>query len=236
VTKQGGPLSPLKSTMTTSLGHRYLDDLARNSLDTLIIRSKHEAHSHPDLSQLSVTMVEATDDLYIFALTLQTLQSFCLEMERFQFAYRWLTQWAKTTAYRLGPSDSALETVSMPSITLQEGIHPHTVSWHDVPLRIGELEFLRCKVDDPVWRFEGARSIIENFKFLKFIVRGPITLLHKIIWQNIISCLRALLSIQPIKPGDTLTLDKIIASKIHHITGFPYNPNTNILTLPICMD
>jgi hypothetical protein len=41
------------------------------------------------------------------------------------------------------------------------------------------------------------------------------------------------LSIQPIKPGDALTLDKVIASKIHHITGFPYNPNTVILTLPL---
>jgi hypothetical protein len=42
-----------------------------------------------------------------------------------------------------------------------------------------------------------------------------------------------LLSIQPIKLGDALTLDKLIASKIHHITGFPYNPTTDILTLPI---
>lgn len=30
LTRQGEPLSPLKSTMTTSLGHRYLDDLAMN--------------------------------------------------------------------------------------------------------------------------------------------------------------------------------------------------------------
>ena len=28
LTKQGGTLSPLKSTMTTSLGHCYLDDLS----------------------------------------------------------------------------------------------------------------------------------------------------------------------------------------------------------------
>jgi hypothetical protein len=121
----------------------------------------------------------------------------------------------------------------MLSVTIQEGIHPHTVSWHDVPLRIGELEFLHCKVDDPVWRFEGAQSIIENFKFLKFTVQAPITLLRKIIWQNLISCLCVLLSIQPIKLSDVLTLDKVIASKIHHITGFPYNPNTVILTLPL---
>src|ERR1700676_2439996 len=81
VTKQGGPLSPLKLTMTTSLGHRYLNDLARNSPDTLTIRSKAEAHSPADSMELPVMMVEATDDSYIFALTLQTLGSFCLEME-----------------------------------------------------------------------------------------------------------------------------------------------------------
>ena len=154
-------------------------------------------------------------------------------MERFQFAYGWMTQWAKTSAYLLGPSVPIADTISMPSITLQDGVHPHTVTWHEVPIRIGELEFLRCKVDDPVWRFESARTIIENFKLPKFTIRAPITLLHKVIWQNLVSRIRALLSIQPIKPGDALSLDRMIASKIHHITGFPYNPNTEILTLPV---
>ena len=105
---------------------------------------------------LPVMMVEVTDDLYIFALTLQALRSFCLEMECFQFAYRWLTQWAKTSAYVLYPLGPTPEMVSMPSITNRDGVHPHTITWHDVPLRVGELEFLCCKVDDPVWHFEGA--------------------------------------------------------------------------------
>src|ERR1700683_5811414 len=121
----------------------------------------------------------------------------------------------------------------MPSITIQDGVHPYVVSNHDVTLRVGELEFLRCKVEDPAWRFESAKSIIENFKFPKFTVRAPITWLRKIVWQNLISSIRALLSIQPIKPGDALNLDKAITSKIHFMTGFPYNPNTEILTLPV---
>jgi hypothetical protein len=78
VTKQGGLLSPLKSTMTTSLGHHYLNDLARNSLDTLIVRSKYDSHSPVDSIQLPVTMVEATNDSYIFTLTLKALQLFFL--------------------------------------------------------------------------------------------------------------------------------------------------------------
>ena len=130
-------------------------------------------------------------------------------MEHFQFAYGWMTQWAKTYAYLLGPSILMSETVSMPSISLQDGVHPHTVTWHEVPIRIGELEFLGCKVDDPVWRFESARSIVESFKLPKFTIRAPITLLCKIIWQNLISRIWALLSIQPMKPGDALSLKYI---------------------------
>jgi hypothetical protein len=238
VTKQGGPMSLIKSTLTTSLGHRYLDDLAGSLSNTLFIRSKvrceeENLHTPDDSLQLPVTMVEATDDSYLFALTLQTLRKFCLEMERFQYAYGWQTQWVKTTAYVLCPSGSTPETVSIPSVTIQDGVHPYTVSNHDVPLRVGELKFLHCKVDDPVSRFEQARSVIENFKFPKFMVRAPITLLCKIVWQNLISRIHALLSIQPIKPSDALTLDKAIASKIHFMTGFPYNPNTEILTLPV---
>jgi hypothetical protein len=86
-------------------------------------------------------------------------------MECFQFTYGWMMQWAKTSAYLRGLSGPAPSTVSMPSIIVQDGVHPHTVTWHDVPLKIGELEFLQCKVDDPVWHFEGARSIIDNSDF-----------------------------------------------------------------------
>ena len=92
------------------------------------------------------------------------------------------------------------------------------------------MESLHCKVDDLTWHFEGAQSSVKNFKFPKFMIGAPITLLHKIIWQNLISCLQALFLIQHIEPGDALSLDKMIASKIHSITGFPY---TDIVTLPV---
>lgn len=71
VMKQGGPLSPLKSTMTTSLGHQWLDDLASESKHTLVIRTKSAVQNDPhltiDLKQLTVTMAEATDDSFLFA-------------------------------------------------------------------------------------------------------------------------------------------------------------------------
>ena len=52
VTKQGGPLSPLKSTLTTSLGHHWLNDMASGDPHALLI-STHQArrscpHTPPD--------------------------------------------------------------------------------------------------------------------------------------------------------------------------------------------
>ncbi|KAJ7687241.1 hypothetical protein B0H17DRAFT_939568, partial [Mycena rosella] len=100
VTKQGGPASPLKAIYTTSLGHRYLDDIAAQHVDSLVITTANALSADPhlpnDSSQVVVTMVEATDDSFIFAKSLHAAQSFCLHMEHFQFAYGWLTQWRKT--------------------------------------------------------------------------------------------------------------------------------------------
>src|SRR5882762_492695 len=153
LTKQGGPLSPIKSTLTTSLGHRYLDDLASTDRGALIMTSKankaNDFHTPDDRLQARITMVEATDDSYLFAISLTTLQRLCLEAERFQYAYGWLTQWTKTKAYVIYPDKDPPPTVTMPSITVAEGIHPWTISHHEVPLKASELKFLHAKVDDP---------------------------------------------------------------------------------------
>jgi hypothetical protein len=236
LTKQGGPLSPIKSTLTTSLGHRYLEDLASSDQGALVMTSKankaNDFHTPDDYLQARITMVEATDDSYIFATSLTTLQRLCLEAERFQYAYGWLTQWTKTRAYVIYPGEDSPLTVTMPSITVAEGIHPWTISQHEVPLKAGELEFLRAKVDDPGWRYQGLKEFIESYKFPKLTMRTPITLLRKITAQCIVARCRALISIQPIKNSDALLLDKQIAGKVHMALGFPYRGNTEILTLP----
>ena len=87
-------------------------------------------------------MVEATDDSYLFATMLTTIQKLCLEAERFQYAYGWLTQWTKTKAYVIYPAGEPPPTVTMPSITVAQGIHLWTISQHKVLLNAGELEFL----------------------------------------------------------------------------------------------
>ena len=87
-------------------------------------------------------MAEAMDDSYLFAPTLTTLQILCLEAERFQYTYGWLTQRTKTKAYVIYPAGDPPSTVAMPSITVMEGICLWTISQHEVPLNAGELEFL----------------------------------------------------------------------------------------------
>ena len=69
-------------------------------------------------------MVEAMDDSYLFATKLTTLQRLCLEAKRFQYVYGWITQWTKTKAYVVYPVGNPPPTVTMPSITVVEGIHP----------------------------------------------------------------------------------------------------------------
>jgi hypothetical protein len=237
LTKQGGPLSPIKSTLTTSLGHRYLDDLASTDRGALVMTSKankaNDFHTPDDRLRARITMVEATDDSYLFAISLTTLQRLCLEAERFQYAYGWMTQWTKTKAYVIYPNGDSPSTVTMPSITVAEGIHPWTISQHEIPLKAGELEFLRAKVDDPGWRYQGLKEFVESYKFPRLTMRTPITLLRKIIAQCITARCRALISIQPIKNSDALLLDKQIAGKVHMALGFPYRGNTEILTLPV---
>jgi hypothetical protein len=181
LTKQGSPLSPIKSKFTTSLGHQYLNDQASNDLGALVMTTRalkaNNTHTLDNHIQARITMVEATDDSYLFALTLTTLQKLCLEAERFQYAYGWLMQWKKTKAFIIYPNGTPPPSVLMPSITVAEGTHPWTISNHDVPLKSGKLKFLRAKVNDPNWQYQGLKDFVETYKFLKLTMRKPITLL-----------------------------------------------------------
>ncbi|KAJ7774185.1 hypothetical protein DFH07DRAFT_683231, partial [Mycena maculata] len=100
VNKQGAPMSVLKSTLTTSMGHHYLNDILANDPDALIVTTasfkKADPHLSDDHLKLRVAMTEATDDSFLFAKSLPSLRRNTLAMERFQFAYGWLTQWTKT--------------------------------------------------------------------------------------------------------------------------------------------
>jgi Reverse transcriptase (RNA-dependent DNA polymerase) len=239
VAKQGGPISPLKSTLTTSLGHRLLDDVANVTPGALTITSstldRQDPHLPIDNSSLHIRMIEATDDSIIFARTIPALQSLVLLAERFQYAYGWLTNWLKTTAYVLSPSGDQPSTLTMPSITVEPGVSPLIISNHDVPLIPNELDFLRVKINNPAYRFRELQDFIEAFTFPKFIGPTPITLIRKIAMQSIASRARALLSFQPISDNDALKLDRLVAAKAHAISGFPWIFNSEIATLPVSL-
>ena len=96
VTKQGGPAFLLKSMLTSSLGHRYLDDVASNDKGVKSVDARETGTpSSGSCIQTRVT----TGNSVIFAKDLQTLQKFPMIMEKFQYAYGWFTSWKKTVAY-----------------------------------------------------------------------------------------------------------------------------------------
>ncbi|KAG6852626.1 hypothetical protein C0991_010345 [Blastosporella zonata] len=237
VTKQGGPLSPSKSTMTTSLGHRYLTDIAADDPDCVVIQSSSGKHGDPhlpnDFLSLRFVMAEATDDSYIAALSIPALRRFTLTMERFQFVYGWLTSWPKTTLHALNARDGLSGTIAMQTITNIPGIDPWTISERQVPVSVNEFNFLRTQVDDPKTRYEELVDFIDKFSFPTFSFRIPFTLVRKIVAQNIISRCRALLSLQPISNADAVRLDQHVMKRVHNLLGFPFSPSSRLSTLPL---
>ncbi|KAJ7168160.1 hypothetical protein C8R43DRAFT_833238, partial [Mycena crocata] len=123
----------------------------------------------------------------------------------------------------------------MPSITIKPGVDPWTISYHDVPVIRTGLVFLNAKVDDPGVRFNEMKDIIDAFAFPRLTGRLPITLLRKMVAQNVISRCRALMSLQPIKQVDAEALDARVSGKIHAILGMPFAPSSKILTLPVAL-
>src|SRR5277367_3650048 len=105
-------------------------------------------------NDLLVAVVEATDDSYIFAKSLECLRRSTLEMERFQYAYGWLTQWTKSRAYIIASVGNHPDTTTFQSVSTQRGVHPFTITEHEVSLIKDDLDFLRTKVDNPTSRFE----------------------------------------------------------------------------------
>ncbi|KAF8953177.1 hypothetical protein BDZ97DRAFT_1873600 [Flammula alnicola] len=239
VSKQGGPASPLKSTFTTSMGHYYLCDILKNDKDALIVTSSSNKRKDPHLNdanlQFLVAMVEATDDSYIFSKSIESLRANTLIMERFQYAYGWLTQWTKSNAYLLAPEQGKTypDTITFESVSVGQGVNPLAITKHTIALIKDDMDFLRTKVDNPTARFNELKQFIDEFQFPTVIGRLPITILRKLTAQNIISKCRALLSLQPIMPPDAIKLDRMIIQKVHDALGFPFRPSTEIATLPV---
>ncbi|KAI0372496.1 hypothetical protein BV20DRAFT_925147, partial [Pilatotrama ljubarskyi] len=99
VTQQGGPFSPLKSTLTTSMVNHWLNDVLAPE-DCLTFASRQsklgKPHVPDDELHLQTRMVEAMDDSILLMPSLTALQTAALHADRFQAAYGWETNWTKS--------------------------------------------------------------------------------------------------------------------------------------------
>ena len=235
VTKQGGPLSPLKSTLTTSLGHHWLTDLASVTSGALLV-STHQArvgspHTPADNLRVLVIMVEAMDDSTIFATTLPCLRTLALSAERFQAAYGWLTSWSKSLLLMLNVPQP-------PTLTMIPSVDPTDVASGAVisqPVTVvtSHMEFLRVATNDPHQQFLRIRDLVDSFDFPQLYRRLPLTLLRRLIVQRLVSKIRPRLAFQPLLRADADMLDTAIAHKVHDYLRFPFPFNSTLLSLPL---
>ena len=189
VTKQGGPLSPLKSTLTTSLRHHWLNDLACNHPDTLVLSTHHTCqsylHTPTDLLHLPITMVEAMDDSIIFATSMPFLHTLVLSAERFQAPYGWLTSWPKSLLL-LHNTPHPPSIAPMPSVDPDDMHSDHTIM-QNVSMVTDHMEFLHVATNDPHQQFLCICDIVDSFEFPVLYRRLPFTLLRHLIMQHLVS-------------------------------------------------
>jgi hypothetical protein len=239
VTKQGGPLSPLKSTLTTSMGHRYLQDVATASSNLLTITTANaqSPHTIADETKLPITVVEATDDSFLIAKTLPALHELTTTAERFQFCYNWLTSWPKSLVMILNAEEHLPgETLEMPSISLDDPFNPAVTVWHDVEVTYDHCVFLGAKINDSKDRFDELREFITEYSFPRLSTRLPHNIVRRIVLGAIMPRIRALLTIQPVSHRQAEELDMALAQRVHQLLGFRFPPNISIMSLPVEMN
>lgn len=235
VTKQGGPMSPLKSTLTTSLGNHWLYDSLSHTGDILTISSLQsrlsQHHVPDDALVLRPTMMEATDDSAIITPTLTACKRSCLLMERFQAAYGWATNWDKSLLCILNLPDPPA-TISMPTVSLT---NPHADSPISVDVKVSAnaFDFLRVHVNDPDRQYQKIRDIVLQFALPNLHSRLPLTALRRIFMQRLLSRIRPHLSYQAITPAQAIDIDHLIAQRVHEYFSFPFRFNSTLLSLPL---
>ncbi|KAI0369227.1 hypothetical protein BV20DRAFT_1053297 [Pilatotrama ljubarskyi] len=236
VTQQGGPFSPLKSTLTTSMVNHWLSDVMAPE-DCLTLMSRQGALGKPhipdDHLHLRVLMVEAMDDSILLMPSLTALRTAALHADHFQAAYGWETNWAKSLLYTTQPPPSfGSNTTTMPSVDPTNPDSPHT-TLHPVPITTNFFEFLRIQINDPNAQYEKIRHIISHFSFPNLPTRLPLTALRRILTSCLVSRIRPYLSYQPLPRSSVLDLDRLLAHHIHDYLGFPFHFSTHLLFAPL---
>ncbi|KAL7277685.1 hypothetical protein ACG7TL_008617 [Trametes sanguinea] len=235
ITQQGGPFSPLKSTLTTSMVTYWLEDLSPP--DGLLHISTYQSraskpHIPDDDLSLATQMCEAMDDSLILRTSLKATQSAALLAERFQAAYGWETNWIKSLLYVARPPDDLPANITMPSVDQADPDSPAIIS-HPVPVTTTFFDFLRVMINDPQTQADKIRRLIEDFIFPNLQTRLPITALRRILSQCLISRIRPYLSYQPIPCPVADELDRLLARRVHEYLGFPFQFNHHLLFAPL---
>ncbi|KAF9028044.1 hypothetical protein BDZ89DRAFT_1066395, partial [Hymenopellis radicata] len=235
VTKQGGPLSPLKCTLTSSLGNHWLADTLRESADIVTVRTVQNTlrapHLPADRLTLPVCMVEAMDDSLVITHSLPSCLLTTEMAERFQSAYGASTNWDKSALF-------VQNVDNLPSHIQVNSVHPVDQSIL-VPKQLSvvhsHVELLRVAVNDPGKQAQLLEQLILTTDLPPLRRRMPMTLIRRVISQRIISRVRPRLAFQPISDQDATRLDHILAKRVHeHLRGvFPFN--SLLLTLPLNM-
>nr|VWP02165.1 Trihydroxynaphthalene reductase (EC (T3HN reductase) [Ganoderma boninense] len=234
VTQQGGPFSPMKSTLTTSLANHWLRDVLTPD-QHVNFQSHHGSrgmpHTPDDRLTLRTQFVEAMDDSVIIAPTLPASQAAGLHVERFQAAYGWETNWQKSLLAVLHAGPVPL-TLPMPSVEPNDPDSGHLI-YHSIAVTASHCEFLRVQINDPQTQYQKIRAIITNFSFPVMHTRLPFTAVRRIISQCLISRIRPYLSYQPVTRAQATDLDHLLAATVHHYFKFPFRFNSSLLFLPI---
>ncbi|KAF5379366.1 hypothetical protein D9615_006585 [Tricholomella constricta] len=238
VTKQGGSLSPLKCTITTSLLSHWLSDISRHMGQSLALSSHQSRIGRPhvpsDSAVIPISMVEAMDDSIIWDTDWPRLLHKARLADRFQTSYGWETAWRKSAVYVFNADFDPpnQEFVKVPSVSPADP-SSHDTTWNDVPVFRDHIRFLKVPVNRPDLQYMHLRDIINTFH-LPYTRRPlPFTALSRIISQRLISKLRPCLQLQPIHPSDALKLDHLVASKVHQYLGFPFRFSTGLFTQPV---
>ncbi|KAF5385930.1 hypothetical protein D9615_002408 [Tricholomella constricta] len=221
VTKQGGSLSPLKCTLTTSLGNRWLTDLQSGHRGEITITSINAArhgtpHTPHECAPVRVSMIEAMDD------------SLLPLMGGRRNGGRVFS--TPTTPPFFRPPSSP--TISIPSVDYHNPSSPVTI-YNDVNVVTDHTVFLRVPIDQPDLHFAHLNDLIDDFDFPVLHKRLPLTALRRIISQSLISKIRPLLTFQPISRALAQRLDQAIALKVHNYLGFPFIFKADLLSLPV---
>ena len=240
LTRQGEPMGPIKSTLTTSLGNRWLNDLMVND-DRVVIQTQTSRdgswNSPADSLRVRLTEVEMMDDSLLFSLTLPGVAKLCSWGERFQFPYNWQTSWEKSSVHVLGLHSNEPDPppfILLPTIPRLDPLSPLD-TLISVPFSRSNLTFLRTPISDPSQQFENISDIISSFVIPTYPVRLQLPALRKLVNQCLFSKIRARLVLMPLPSSKASELERVLTRLITQYLRLPFAPNSSLLYLPVSL-